>query len=86
MILNFKYGFTYKELNFGWKDKVLYRLPSFTKMKSYPLKKLDLISIGNKKGYRVNRDKKTIKQLMEITEKIDYTYCVNGVNSDDCPF
>lgn len=86
MITNFKYGFEYKSFNFGWKDKVLYRLPSQKNLKTYPLKKLSLIEIGNKKGYRVCRDKKTIDQLMEITEVINYKYVVNGYGHRDTPY
>jgi hypothetical protein len=86
MILNFKYGFTYKELNFGWKDKKLYRLPSTKKLTIYPLKEVPQIEVGNKKGHRVCRDKKTIEQLMELTEVINYKYIINGKGSLDTPF
>ena len=86
MIQNFKYGFEYKGLNFGWKNKKLFRLPSTKHLRSYPLRELPLIKIGKNKGYRVVRDKKTIDQLMEITEVINYKYEVNGIGSKDCPF
>lgn len=89
MIQNFKYGFEYKGFNFGWKDKKLFRLPTTTKdLRSYPLKELPIIEIGKKKnkGYRIVRDKKTIEQLMEITEVIDYKYEINGKKSKDTPF
>jgi hypothetical protein len=86
MIWNFKYGFEYKGFNFGWKDKKLFRLPSEKNLRNYPLKELKLIKIGNKEGYRVVRDKKTINQLMEITETINFKYIVNGKKHVDCPF
>lgn len=86
MIKNFKYGFQYKGFNFGWKNKKLYRLSSTKSLKSYPFKKLSEIKIGNKKGYRVVRDKKTIEQLMELTEVINYKYVINGKGSVDTPF
>lgn len=86
MIWNFKYGFTYKEFNFGWRNKKLFRLPTIKNLKSYPIKELSTIDVGNKKGYRVVRDKKTIEQLMELTEIINYKYVVNGKGDDDCPF
>lgn len=82
----FKYGFEYKGLNFGWKNKILYRLPSEKNLRNYPLKKLNPIKIGNKTGYRVVKDKKTIDQLMEITEIINFEYIVNGHKNQDCPF
>jgi len=85
--LKFKYGFEYKGFNFGWNKKKLFRLPSEKKtLKNYPLKELSEIKIGNKKGYRIVRDKKTIVQLMEKTKIIDYTYTVNGKNDNNCPF
>jgi len=86
MIQNFKYGFEYKGFNFGWKDKKLFRLPSEKNLRNYPLKELSIINIGNKKGYRVLRDKKTIDQLMELTEIINFKYIVNGHKNKDCPF
>lgn len=86
MTLNFKFGFNYKGLNFGWKDKHLYRLPSVKNSRTYPLKKLSLIEVGRKKGYRVMRDRLTVDQLMEMNEVIDYTYSVSGAGSDDCPW
>lgn len=86
MVLNFKYGFKYKGLNYGWNNKKLFRLPSTKNLKTYPLKELKEIKINNKLGYRVCRDKKTITQLMELTELINYIYTINGYKSDDCPF
>ncbi len=55
-------------------------------MRGYSLKKITLINVGNKKGYRVATDRKTIDQLMEITEIIDFRYVINGNKSKDCPF
>lgn len=86
MIIKYKYGFSYKEFLFGWKDKELFRLPTVKKLRAYPLRKLDKILIGNNDGYRIVRDRKTIKQLMEITEIINHNYVINGKNNKDTPF
>lgn len=86
MVTIYKYGFEYKGFNFGWKDKSLFRLPSKKNLNYYPLKKLSLIDVGNKKGYRIMKDRKTIDQIMEITEVINYEYIINGNNSEDCPY
>lgn len=86
MIIIYKYGFTYKGFLFGWKEKKLYRLPSEKNLRNYSLKELSKIKINNHDGYRVVRDKKTIKQLMEMTELINYRYVVNGKQSNDTPF
>lgn len=86
MIINFKYGFEYKNFLFGWHKKKLYRLPSVSNNRNYDLKLLSRIKIGKQEGYRVVRDKKTINQLKELTEQINYTYVVNGYKSKDTPF
>lgn len=87
MIRVYKYGFTYKHFNYGWYKKDLYRLPSVnSKNQNFPLKKLNLIKVNKKKGYRLLRDKKTLDQLEELTEVINYKYVINGKNSEDTPF
>jgi hypothetical protein len=86
MIINYKYGFEYKGIKYAWKDKELHRLPNNIGLKHFPLKKLKKIKVGNKEGYRVAQDKKTIEQLMELTEVIDYKYIINGAGDDNCPF
>lgn len=86
MTINFKYGFEYKGFTFGWKEQNLFRLPSKKYNRHYPLKKLSKIKVGSKDGYRVVREKKSISQLMELTEVINYTYTVNGKQSKDTPF
>ena len=87
MVRIYKYGFKYKNFNYGWYKKELYRLPSVNfKNQNFPLKKLKLIDVGNKKGYRLFRDKKTLEQLEELTEVINYEYVVNGKQSKDTPF
>lgn len=86
MIIKFKYGFEFKGVNYGWNKKDLYKLPIFISKRSYPLKKMNLIKIGNSEGYRIRTKPKTIEQLKEITEVIDYTYVINGANNLDCPW
>lgn len=81
MILHFKYGFYYKNKLFGWLKKELYKLPD--KGKNYGLRKLNPIPIGNQIGYRVCRDKKTIKQLKEITHFINVD--LDKINHSDIP-
>ena len=67
IIYNFEYGFEYKGFLFGWKNEKLFRITS-TKGGHYPLKELSQIKVGNKKGYRIVRDKKTIEQLKELSD------------------
>lgn len=86
MIKKIKYGFEYKSINYGWLNKKLHRLPTFYNKKSLPFKELPLVDVGNKKGYRIGGDRKTINQLEELTEVINYTHVVNGKGSIDTPF
>jgi hypothetical protein len=71
MIIDFKYGFEYNGFLFGWHKKELYRLPSVSKGKSYGIKKLSIIKVGNDKGYRVKREKMSIKKIVEMTLPIE---------------
>ena len=80
MVKKFKYGFEHKGMKYGWKDKILYRLPSFVNKRSYGLKKLKLIDVGKQKGYNVARDKKSLKTLKEMTERIDYIHSTPSDN------
>lgn len=85
MTQTYRYGFNYKGLTFGWKDKKLFRLPSEKDSRNYSFKQLSIIDVGNKKGYRVSRDKKTVGQLMELTKEINYIYEVVGKQSKHTP-
>lgn len=80
----FKYGFEHKGFKYGWSNKQLYRLPISLNQRCYAFKKLNLIKIGNKVGYRLKKDKITIEQLRDKTISIDYIY--NSVSNSDCPF
>ncbi|MBK7362770.1 MAG: hypothetical protein IPJ01_10780 [Micavibrio sp.] len=71
MILNFKYGFSYDGFLYGWQNKKLYRLPSTSGNKSYGLKELSLIPVGNGEGYRIKRQKFSVQQLLDRSDVID---------------
>jgi hypothetical protein len=76
MIIKFKYGFEYDGFLYGWNNKDLYRLPSTSGNKSYGLKKLDAIVVGNGIGYRIKKQKLSLKQLKDKTIFIDKEYQV----------
>ena len=87
MIKRYRYGFEYKGMNYVWGDNnQLYRVPSTIGNRNYSFRKVPLIKIGNNKGYRVMDDPKTIQQLKDITEVINYQRIVNGKGSVDTPF
>ena len=70
MIITFRYGFEYGGFQYGWYKKELYRLPSVSGINTYGFKKMKIIKVGNKDGYRVKRQKLTIDQLTERTVKM----------------
>jgi hypothetical protein len=76
MILKFKYGFEYDGFLYGWNNKDLYRLPSVSGNKSYGLKKLESIIVGNGVGYRIKTKKLSVNQLKQLTIFIDKEYQV----------
>jgi hypothetical protein len=84
-MIKFNYGVKFKNILYGWHNKKLYRLPYINKNYNFPLKELSLISIGNKYGYRLSGKKKTINQLKELTNLINFTY-IDYSNNEDLPF
>jgi len=86
MIKKIRYGFLFEGIEYGWIDKELYRLPSLKGNRNLPFKKLNLVIIGKSEGYRLSGKPKTIKQLEEFSEVINYELVLNGKGSKDCPF
>lgn len=87
MIINYKYGFDFEGILYGWKpnEKLkLYRMPQMIGKRFYPLKELKLIDVGNTKGFYVGSKKKSIAQLKDMTVFINYKYQV--ISDKDCPF
>jgi len=82
MTIEFKYGFEYKGFTYGWSKKELYRLPSVSGNKSYGLKKLPLILVGSKSGYRIKKDKFSIDQLKSMSKEINKSFEVINDNID----
>lgn len=80
MIVKFKYGFSFKDILFGWKNKKLYRLPQMIGERFYPLKKC-----GEwEDGFIVGRMRKSNKQLKDMTIFINFEY--QDIKDEDCPF
>ncbi len=80
--MNFKYGFLYQGVKYGWFKKDLYRLP-FTKGKrSYGLKKIHPVRLG--KVYNLQRGQKTIAQMQLMTIPVDWKVIIHS--GKDCPF
>ncbi|MCC6516914.1 MAG: hypothetical protein IT275_11230 [Chitinophagales bacterium] len=84
MILNFKYGFQVGNFTYGWLKKELYRLPSISFNRHYPIKKQKKIVVGNQSGYRILRSKYSEKQLAEKTIIINKKIVL--IKNNDVPF
>ena len=84
MILKFKFGVTFEGINYGWKDKKLFRLPQYIGNRFMPLKELKLIKVGNKKGYNLNKKKKSLDQLESMSIFINQE--IQLIKDKDCPF
>ena len=84
MEIIFKYGFTYKEVPYGWKNRKLYRLPYIKKLRSYGLKEIPAYVFKTTKVYNVQRAKLTINRLQHLTQEVDWNVPV--IESKDCPF
>jgi hypothetical protein len=68
----FKFGFEYKNVRYGWKDKQLYRLPFSREKRSYGLKLILMHEVKKTKCWNVCRIKKTKEQLKLLTKKVDW--------------
>lgn len=67
----FKIGFVYKDFKFGLKNQKLYRLPTIKNGKEYSMREVPVIWITSKiRGYRIVRDKKSLKQIEQMVESI----------------
>jgi hypothetical protein len=84
MEITFKYGFTYKYVQYGWYDKKLYRLPHVKNNRSYALKVIPFYVFKSTIVYNIQRTKLTINRLKMITNNIDIKAHVIG--KDICPF
>ena len=84
MTMDFKYGIAWQGFIYGWFKKDLYRLPSESFGRHYPLKKLKKIPVGNQTGYCLKRKKLSVSQLTDMT--IIIRKKIQRINSNDVPF
>lgn len=82
--MEFKYGFEYKDVKYGWKNKKLFRLPYVKNNRSYSLKEIHPIIIGSTFCFNIQRDKLTIGRLKRITVGVNWK--VDVIEENICPF
>ena len=69
---NFREGFKFKGLTYGWKRGHLYRLPFVSEDgRHFSTQKLKKITVGNRDGFVVGQVKKSINQLKDMTVKLN---------------
>lgn len=82
--LCFRYGFEYKSVSYGWKDKKLYRLPYTKDLRSYSLKEIPFYCFKSTFVYNIQRTKLTINRLKNMTKEINVN--VDVFEQDLTPF
>lgn len=68
----YSFGFTFDNIMFCWKHKHLYRMPYIRSNKSYNKRKLKQQKVGGSYGYWICGVFKSMKNLKEITTKIEH--------------
>ena len=82
--MEIKHGFIYKDVEYGWYQKKLYRLPFSRGGRNYGLKEIKPMRKGM--VYNIQKDQKTIAQLKIMTIEFPVMKEIKVVVSDDCPF
>lgn len=82
--MEFKYGFIYKGVRYGWKDKNLYRLPFERNKRTFGLKQIPQYVFKSTQVYNIQRDKLTILKLKERTVNVNWT--VEEIEDNEIPF
>ena len=68
----YKFGFEYKNVLYGWKDKKLYKLPYTLNKRSYQLKEIPCYCFKSTMLYNIQREKLTINKLKLLTKEINF--------------
>ena len=68
----YKFGFEYKNVLYGWKDKKLYKLPCTLNNRSYQLKEIPYYCFKSTMVYNVQRNKLTVNKLKLLTKEINF--------------
>lgn len=82
--MQFEFGFIYKEVRYGWKEKQLYRLPFEKNKRTYGLLIIPQYVFKSTQVYNVQKTKLTINRLKNLTKKVNWN--VDIVEHSDLPF
>ena len=67
----YKFGFVYKGVVYGWKDKKLFKLPYTKNKRSYNLKEIPIYCFKTTLVVNVQKEKLTINKLKSLTREIN---------------
>lgn len=80
----YKYGFEYKGVKYGWKDKKLYRLPYVKNNRSYSILEIKFYCYKSTLIANIQRVKLTFNRIKEMTTEINIK--LKSYISNDLPF
>lgn len=80
----YKFGFEYKGVVYGWKDKKLYRLPYTKDKRSYSLKEIPFYCYKSTLVANIQRSKLTLNRMKSLTKEINIE--INSYICSDIPF
>ena len=67
----YKYGFEYKSVLYGWKNKKLYRLPYTKDKRSYSLLEVPFYCYKSTLVANIQRTKLTMNRIKSLTKEIN---------------
>jgi hypothetical protein len=82
--MEFKYGFEYLGVRYGWNKKQLYRLPFTRNKRTFELLNVKPFVIGSTTVYNVQRTKLTMNKLKQRTKEVGWS--IKEFDKKDCPF
>ena len=80
----YRYGFEYKGVFYGWRNKKLYRLPYVKNNRSYSILEITFYCFKTTLIANIQRTKLTYNRLKSMTVEINVT--IGSIIDDDCPF
>jgi len=83
-ITTYKYGFYFKGVPYGWKNKKLYRLPHVKNKRSYGIKEITFYCFKTTLVCNIQKQKLTINRLKKLTAIVNFENI--EIISSDCPF
>ena len=81
--MTFSFGFIYDNIQYGWYQRRLYRLPYTTDKRNFSLREIKSFRTGVVSCYNIKKKKFTIGRLKTMTVKVDWR--VNNISNFNIP-